>query len=226
MVYICIYWMNIFCVCTCIHACKPVTGTWELKKIIQYLFFPDFKIFVFFLSTFSPNFPSPKIKETQERSDLLEFRVRRKSKVIFLIIFAKAIEGLLVGSASLHRIARDGIPSCHCYYQAHSGGTECCESPKLSFSISKFLLCLKGVGFGKYLLGFQPVWNWAEFIRFVLVIWTKFHPTHSKQCSALVIFIPVLILSVDSLSSFWLNQFKVKLANLLNKYLLSINRIH
>lgn len=113
--------------------------------------------FCYFLSTLSPNFPSQKINEKKERSDLLEFRVRKKSNVVFLIIFAKAIEGILVGSFSLNRIARDGTPSCHCCYQAHSGGTECCESPKLSFSISKFLLCLKGVGFGKYLLGFQPI---------------------------------------------------------------------
>ena len=113
--------------------------------------------FCYFLSTLSPNFHSQKINEKKERSDLLEFRVRKKSNVIFLIIFAKAIEGILVGSFSLNRIARDGTPSCHCCYQAHSGGTECCESPKLSFSISKFLLCLKGVGFGKYLLGFQPI---------------------------------------------------------------------
>lgn len=44
--------------------------------------------------------------------------------------------------------------------------------------------------------------------------------TCSKQCNALIILILTLILSGDSLSSFGLNQFMVKLANLLtNIYL-------
>lgn len=145
----------------CAHACMHVNQLQERENLKEWYnnYFFLTSNFCYFLSTLSPNFTSQKINEKKERSDLLEFRVRKKSNVVFLIIFAKAIEGILVGSFSLNRIARDGTPSCHCCYQAHSGGTECCESPKLSFSISKFLLCLKGVGFGKYLLGFQPIWN-------------------------------------------------------------------
>lgn len=157
-IYVSAEWMYFVCA----HACMYVNQLQEhenLKKWYNTYFFLTSNFCVFFLSTFSPNILSQKIKEKKERSDLLEFSVRRKSNIIFLIIFAKAIEGWLVGSSSLNRISRDGIPSCHCCYQAHSGGAECCESPKLSFSISKFLLCLKGVGFGKYLLGFQPIWN-------------------------------------------------------------------
>ena len=155
-IYVSTEWMYFVCA----HACMYVNQLQEhenLKEWYNTYFFLTSNFF--FLSTFSPSILSQKIKEKKERSDLLEFSVRRKSNIIFLIIFAKAIEGLLVGSSSLNRISRDGIPSCHCFYQAHSWGTECCESPKLSFSISKFLLCLKGVGFSKYLLGFQPIWN-------------------------------------------------------------------
>lgn len=58
------------------------------------------------------------------------------------------------------------------------------------------------------------------------MIWMKLNLTCSKQNDALMILILILILNGESLSSFWLNQFKVKLANFLNKYLLSTNYIH
>lgn len=58
------------------------------------------------------------------------------------------------------------------------------------------------------------------------MIWMKRNLIWSKQCDALNVLILILILSGGSLSSFWLDQFMVKLANLLNKYLLSTNYIH
>lgn len=46
----------IVCVCVCAHACMHVQKLMEhenLKRIVQYLFFPDFKTFLI-LSTFLP----------------------------------------------------------------------------------------------------------------------------------------------------------------------------
>lgn len=119
------------CMCTCLYACKQVNGTWELKRIVQYFFFPDFKAFFISVNISPLIFLPNKKREQREWSVLFEFRVRRKSNMIFLIIFAKATEGIWAGQSSLNRIALDGIPSCHCCCQACSGGNGCRGSSRL-----------------------------------------------------------------------------------------------
>lgn len=194
------------------HACMHVNKLREhenLKEWYGNYFFLTSKVFSV---NILPWFSFQTRKEQRERSVLFEFRVRRKSNMLVLIIFAKAARGIWVRHSSLNRIALDGIPSCHCCRQARSGGSGCCGSPRLfhfpsytfSYVLKLYVLVM--------LTGFQSIWKWAEFTKFVLIIWMKQKLISSKQCDALIILILIWILGGDSLRSFWLNQFMVKLA--------------
>ena len=119
---------HVVCMCTHMHVNK-LREHENLKEWYDNYFFLTSTFF--FCQHSSLIFLPNKKREQRQRSVLFEFRVRRKSNMLFLIIFAKASKGIWVGHFSLNRIALDGIPSCLCCCRAHSGGSGFRGSPRL-----------------------------------------------------------------------------------------------